>query len=360
MRFASVCSGIEAASVAWHPLGWTTAWVSEIDPFASAVLAHRFPAVENLGDMTTISEASLERHGAIDVLVGGTPCQSFSVAGLRRGLDDPRGSLLFGLLRLLDRARPRWLVFENVPGLLSSDRGRVLGSFLGALGELGYGWAYRVLDAQHFGLAQRRKRLFVVACAGGQSGRAGAVLLEPASLRGDPAPGLEAGHEVAGALGAGSARSGGRVGRREAAAGHVVAFPDPAYALAAGAGGSKAGSGRDRQDTFAVFRKVHRASSPEDKETWEEAAVSNNLNCFDVGERDTHAVVGEYGVRRLSPREWERLQGFPDDWTLVPYRKGLAKDSPRYKAVGNSMAVPCMSWLGRRIQMVEDITNAKP
>lgn len=404
MRFASVCSGIEAASVAWHPLGWETAWVSEIDPFASSVLAHRFPDVPNLGDMTKIPEAALERYGRIDLLVGGTPCQSFSVAGLRRGLDDPRGSLLFGFLRLLARARPRWVVFENVPGLLSSGSGGALGAFLWALGDLGYGWAYRVLDAQHFGLAQRRRRLFVVGCAGAQSGRAGAVLFEPACLRGDPAPRLEARHEVAGALGAGSTRSGGRVGRREAAAGQVVAFPDPAYALAAGQGGSKAGSGRDKQDTFAVFRKVHRANSPEDKETWEGAEAANTLNCFDVGERDSHAIVGtlssgrgsrvhqdhtaiafhtmqdpisgptspaltqgnkegwgaigvsdRYGVRRLTPLEWERLQGFPDGWTLVPYRGAPAKDSPRYKAIGNSMAVPVMAWIGRRIALVDAI-----
>src|SRR5688572_27874545 len=132
MRYLSVCSGIEAASVAWHPLGWTPLAFSEIEKFPSAVLAHHYPAVPNLGDMTRFKEWDC---AAFDLLVGGTPCQSFSVAGLRKGLDDPRGSLMLVYLAIADRYRPRWLVWENVPGVLSSDEGRAFGSLLGGLAE---------------------------------------------------------------------------------------------------------------------------------------------------------------------------------------------------------------------------------
>ena len=192
MRFGSVCSGIEAATVAWHPLGWRAAFYSEIDAFPSAVLAHHYPETPNLGDMTKFREWP---DADIDLLVGGTPCQSFSVAGLRKGLDDPRGNLALTYLAIAERYRPRWLVWENVPGVLSSNGGRDFGTFLGGLAELGYGFAYRVLDAQYFGVAQRRRRVFVVASSRGWASAA-AVLFERASLRGDPAPSRETG-EVA-------------------------------------------------------------------------------------------------------------------------------------------------------------------
>ena len=220
MIFGSVCSGIEAASVAWLPLGWRCAFVSEIDAFPSRVLAHHYPDVPNLGDFTAITP---EQHEPIDVLVGGTPCQDFSIAGLRAGVGGDRGALSLEFLRLAGRARPRWIVWENVPGVLSSDGGRALGAFLGGLAELGYGFAYRVLDAQYFGLAQRRKRVFVVAHSGGRWQRAAAVLLERESLRGHPAPGREAWACVAGCLES-RARSGGHdPGAHGAASGHLVA-----------------------------------------------------------------------------------------------------------------------------------------
>ena len=151
MRYLSVCSGIEAASVAWHPLGWQAAAYSEIEAFPRAVLAHHYPTVPLHGDFTTIKG---DEYGSIDLLVGGTPCQDFSVAGLRAGIAGDRGNLTLEFLRLAARTKPRWIVWENVPGVLSSDGGRALGAFLGGLGQLGYGFAYRVLDAQHFGLAQ--------------------------------------------------------------------------------------------------------------------------------------------------------------------------------------------------------------
>ena len=193
MRYGSVCSGVEAATAAWHPLGWEPQWFSEIEKFPSAVLAHHYPDVPNLGDMTQFQEWTNE---PIDLLVGGTPCQSFSVAGLRKGLDDPRGNLMLTYLAIAERNKPRWLVWENVPGVLSSNRGRDFGTFLAALGKIGYGFAYRVLDAQYFGVAQRRRRVFVVGYLGDWR-RAAAVLFERESMSGYPAPSREAREEVA-------------------------------------------------------------------------------------------------------------------------------------------------------------------
>ena len=192
MRYLSVCSGIEAATVAWHPLGWTPIGFSEIEAFPSAVLAHHYPNIPNYGDMTQHEQWPIER-GAVDLLVGGTPCQSFSVAGLRKGLKDPRGGLMLTYLEIAQRLLPRWVVWENVPGVLSSNGGRDFGSFLGALGELGYGWAYRVLDAQWCrthrhprAVPQRRRRVFVVGCLGDRDAAA-KVLFERESVQRNPA-----------------------------------------------------------------------------------------------------------------------------------------------------------------------------
>jgi DNA (cytosine-5)-methyltransferase 1 len=191
MRYGSVCSGIEAATSAWHSLGWTPQWFSEIEPFPSAVLAHHYPNVPNFGDMTKFKEWKLDDSTAIDVLVGGTPCQSFSVAGLRKGLDDPRGNLMLTYLAIARQYRPKWLVWENVPGVLSSSGGEDFASLLRGMGECGYGFAYRVLDAQYFGVAQRRRRVFVVGCLGDWRAAA-AVLFERHSLSGHPAPSRKA------------------------------------------------------------------------------------------------------------------------------------------------------------------------
>lgn len=196
MRYLSVCSGIEAATQAFHPLGWEPVAFSEIEPFPSAVLAHHYPSVPNWGDMTRFEEWPDE---SIDLLCGGTPCQSFSVAGLRHGLADPRGNLMLTFGAIAGRYRPRWLVWENVPGVLSANGGRDFGTFLGMLGQLGYGVAYRVLDAQHvrtrrfpFAVPQRRRRVWVVAYLGDWR-RAAAVLFDRESLSGHPAPRREAG-----------------------------------------------------------------------------------------------------------------------------------------------------------------------
>lgn len=200
MRYGSVCSGIEAATVAWDALGWEPVFFSEIAPFPCALLKHHYPNVPNFGDMIKHKEWP---DATIDVLVGGTPCQSFSVAGLRAGLADPRGNLMLTFLAIAQRYRPEWVVWENVPGVLSSNAGRDFASFLRGLAELGYGWAYRILDAQYFGLAQRRKRVFVVGSARGWA-TAAAVLFERESLQGNPAPRREAGERVAVPIAAGS------------------------------------------------------------------------------------------------------------------------------------------------------------
>lgn len=189
MRFLSVCSGIEAASVAWSPLGWKAVAFSEIEPFPCAVLAHHYHDTPNWGDMTKYKDWP---DVSIDLLCGGTPCQSFSVAGLRKGLDDPRGNLMLTFGAIAAKYRPQWLVWENVPGVLSSNGGRDFGAFLGMLGQLGYGFAYKVCDAQYHGVAQRRRRVFVVGCLGDWHSAA-AVLFERHSLQGHPAPRREKG-----------------------------------------------------------------------------------------------------------------------------------------------------------------------
>jgi len=194
LNYLSVCSGIEAATVAWHHMGWNPIAFSEIEKFPSQVLAHHYPNVPNLGDMTKYKEWELSEP--IDILVGGTPCQSFSVAGLRKGLDDPRGNLALTYVGILDKFRPKWCIWENVPGVLSSGGGRDFGSFLGALGEVGYGWAYRVLDAQYFGVPQRRRRVFVVGCLGDWKSAA-EVLFESESLSGNTQKGRKKGQDPA-------------------------------------------------------------------------------------------------------------------------------------------------------------------
>lgn len=287
MRYLSVCSGIEAASVAWEPLGWQPVGFSEIDPFPSAVLAHRFHEVTNHGDFTKIQPTDV---GHVDLLVGGTPCQSFSIAGKRLGLDDPRGHLALEYLALAQRLKTRWLVWENVPGVLSHDKGRTFGTFVGLLGQCGFGWSYRVLDARNFGVAQSRRRVILVGHRGDWR-RAAAVLFEPSSDSGaDPACATELG----------------------------------------GLGGvlpclTKHGYGATRSEEAYIL-------------------------CESTGR-----------IRRMTPIECERAQGFPDNWTQVPYR-GKPKErcplGPRGAACGNSMAVPVMRWLGKRIAAVDAIEGA--
>ncbi|EIA0305369.1 phage N-6-adenine-methyltransferase [Escherichia coli] len=323
MKYGSVCSGIEAASKAWEPLGWKPAWFSEIEPFPSAVLAHHWPEVTNLGDMTKIADAV--RAGEVeapDVLVGGTPCQAFSIAGLREGLSDDRGQLTLSYVELAnaidakrrERGEPESIiVWENVPGVLSS-KDNAFGCFLAGLaGEscelqpAGAKWthagcvsgperviAWRVLDAQFFGVAQRRRRVFVVASA-----RKGfdpsAVLFEQ------------------------------DVGGGSTEANNV--------------GGEGCSSTVDNC-TLYRFRRT---------DSYIDDGVSSTLSARDYKDRRELVVMADNRVRTLTPLEYERLQGFPDGHTLIPYEGKTADDAPRYKAIGNSMAVPVMRWIGERI-----------
>lgn len=310
IKYLSVCSGIEAATVAWHPLGWEPVAFAEIEPFPCKVLAHHYPTVPNRGDMTKFEDWPDE---SIDLLVGGTPCQSFSVAGKRAGLDDPRGQLMLAFLGIAERYRPKWLVWENVPGVLSSNRGRDFGTFLGALGELGYGWAFRVLDAQYFGVAQRRRRVFVVGCAGDWR-RAAEVLFEPESLRGISAPVFRKNGPEADVLDETRCLGCGVIWTQDGPLEHCpVCGAWPSWAATVCntlSDGAHMGGGLNGQD-----------------------ATSGRL------------IVHCGAPRRLTTTECERLQGFPDGYTNIPG----AKDGPRYKALGNSMAVPCMAWIGERI-----------
>ncbi|MGL6583918.1 DNA cytosine methyltransferase [Aeromonas hydrophila] len=433
MIYGSVCSGVEAASLAWEPLGWNPAWFAEIEPFPSAVLAHHWPHITNLGDMTKIATSVLKGDVVPpDILVGGTPCQAFSVAGAREGLADDRGFLTIKYVELanaIDQKRaaagavPCITVWENVPGVLSS-KDNAFGAFLGFLAgedcELvppGKKWenagcvlgpqraiAWRVLDAQYFGVAQRRRRVFVVASA-----RDGfdpvEVLLEFEGLRRDSAPSREAGKAVAAltANGVGTCGSddnqgqaghqiplatstghiphclnAGGMGRidyeTETMVVHGTQDPDTnveiAHALgcnhgqenavfaqcvtgdithtlkAEGFDASEDGTGRGQPivPTIALQTDVTPKAS-------EELAFTLKLPSSSGGGQPAAAMTPDLAVRRLTPVECERLQGFPDGHTDVPYRGKPASDGPRYKAIGNSMAVPCMAFIGQRIDL---------
>ncbi len=352
MIYSSVCSGVEAATSAWHPLGWKPKWFSEIEKFPSAVLAHHYPDVPNLGDMTEFKEWP---DDPIDLLVGGTPCQSFSVAGLRKGLDDPRGNLMLTYLAIAERYQPRWLVWENVSGVLSSNRGRDFGTFLAALGQIGYGFAYRVLDAQYFGVAQRRRRVFVVGYLGDWR-RAAAVLFERESLSGHPAPSREAREEVAQCL----------TTRTESAY-------DPTTETLPVAFGAQNSVNQGDSVSTEVTPTLDKSKTPGVAFAIHPHSIGRKPNAgpqgrdhLDAEQAYTHdargvaqAVAKGNQVRRLTPTECERLQGFPDNYTQIAWRNKVAEDcpdGPRYKAMGNSMAVPVMRWIGERIQMVEGIT----
>jgi len=382
MKYGSVCSGIEAASVAWHDLGWEPQWFSEIEQFPSEVLKYRFPHVPNLGDMTTINQNPIADERPINLLVGGTPCQSFSVAGLRKGLADPRGNLMLTFLSIADKFRPKWVVWENVPGVLSSNGGRDFGTFLGALGELGYGFAYRVLDAQYFGVAQRRRRVFVVGYLGNWR-VAAAVLFERESLQGNTKPSRKKRQEVAanaeGSVGeAGSWWDGSQVAgtltKQNANGAQRMPDKDNFGAILQPTIIDRAAfnQGENAQyeprieasETMStlVAKGPHAVAQPMAFD-WQSGGDMRGMNLQEKTQLQrcqTPAVMHSMAIRRLTPKECERLQGFPDDWTKIPYRNKPADqcpDGPRYKACGNSMAVPVMRWIGERIQKIENLLN---
>ena len=481
MRYISLFSGIEAASAAWSQLGWKPLAFSEVEPFCCDLLHLRFPDVPNLGDVSTVDWTKYE--GAADVVIGGSPCQAFSVAGKRGGMLDERGLLMLEYVRAVREVRPRWVVWENVPGVLSQDGGRAFASILEELENCGYSLAWRVLDAQFWGVAQRRRRVYLVGHP--IAGCAAAVLFEPGILRGSDQASRGKRAELAARAGFGVEKHcygvlGNVCDRRSTQNGsgvsaeiaptlntvdrHLVAgcltpwdgqsrrvyetgcaapalaaqdrdggnnslnvlafdttqvtdprngnnphFGDPCHTISAtahvpsiafSAGNSvKAGSVGAQEEVAPTLRSsasgtnqvpticfnhsasgsrgfgesvelsptlrsspgncsnmpsVCMASGQANAETMDECSPTlTRRSC-----KDSPVVTNGYCVRRLTPVECERLQGFPDNWTAIPWRGKPAEecpDTPRYKALGNSMAVPVVKWVGERISMVEKV-----
>lgn len=345
MKYLSLFSGIEAATVAWYPLGWECVAVAEIEPFPAAVLAHHYPAVPNLGDVTTITSDDIAALGKIDLVVFGSPCQDLSVAGKRLGFDGERSGLFTTATRIVRWARERcgcrFALWENVPGAFSSNQGRDFavvieqmagcrhvevpkngwgteGAALGDDGLLEWG----TLDAQWFGVAQRRRRVFALADFGDWASRR-PILLEPDSLRGDSAPSRET--------------------RKEAARSAVCR---PAF------------SSKDADDETASAMKARDYKDATDlvcvHGTQDPCVQTECAHTLGRNNGAENAIVyGSMAVRRLTPIECERLQGFPDGYTAIPWRGNPTNecpDGPRHKALGNSMAVPVMRWIGRQIE----------
>jgi len=449
MNYLSVCSGIEAASCAWKHLNWNPIGFSEIEKFPARVLEHHYPNVTNFGDMTNYKEWNI--NGTVGLLVGGTPCQSFSVAGLREGLKDPRGNLMLTYVGILDHFRPKWFIWENVPGVLSSNEGRDFGSLLGAVADIGYGFAYRVLDAQYFGVAQRRRRVFVVGNLGDWRGPA-KVLFESGCLSRDSPPSREKRKEITSRSGIGVEITGPLAARRFAEtdglsenSAQMVVMPDTVGTLDLECGGGRKthqsvvsghfiptfwngkqvadtitctsddqrmpdknklqaviaiqdASGRDKaqngkgwnedvsytletrgQQGVAHAFKVRGGGGNggkgylgQDEQAFtistvqdQQIAVGVDMYNLTTSKESTQTIRGnghidhvggvmqQMAVRRLTPVECERLQGFPDRYTDILPGGKPTPDGPRYKALGNSMAVPVMRWIGERIDAVE-------
>lgn len=411
LRFLSVCSGIEAASVAWNPLGWQAVAFSEIEKFPSAVLAHHYPDVPNLGDFTKIDTSAI---GRVDILCGGTPCQAFSIAGARRSLEDARGNLTLAFVELAHELAAgnglRNAVWENVPGVLSTKDnafGCFLAGLVGADDPLlppdGHKWpnagmvagpraraAWRILDAQYFGLAQRRKRVIVIADFGNGADPA-AVLFERKSLSGNTPPRRETGQNVAPTISARPSGGGGLGTDFDLDGGLISSTGSVAHCLNAG------GMGRQDYETETMVAHPLLAKGNSSHDETLETYVAHALRgegfdasedgtgrgtpiapvAFDckasgrsgfgvgdvaptlraMGHKDSHnngggqiAVQQGWAVRRLTPTECERLQGFPDGYTNIPVGRKMAADGPRYKALGNSWAVPKFRWVGERFE----------
>lgn len=368
MKYLSVCSGIEAATVAWKPLGWQPVGFAEIEKFPCQVLAHRYGsnmpgeklshnAPPNLGDINNYMDWP---DADFDVLVGGTPCQTFSVAGLRAGMADPRGNLALVYCGIADRYSPQWFVWENVPGVLSSNGGRDFGSFLGAMARIGYGVAYRVLDAQYvrvdgFGRAvpQRRRRVIVVGYRGDWR-RAAAVLFDREALSQDHRPSrIEWSDHPANAVSCATddGRSTVAISFQTRFARNGRGGPE---AICPTLNGSDAGATSDMRPCVAVlsFKPSHYTRG---KDGAPSSIVPPLSADADKGDQDPVVMV-RADVRRLTERECERLQGFPDDYTDIPGATG----TPRYQSLGNTMAVNKMRWLGMRIEKIAELSLALP
>lgn len=378
VRFLSLFSGVDAASLAWEQLGWECVAFSEIESFPCEVLRQRWPHVPNLGDVTKITEEQIAALGRIDVVVFGSPCQDLSLAGKRKGFDGERSGLFFDAMRVVRYARRwngcRFALWENVFGAFSSNEGRdfaaVVAEMAGldhveppsvgkktkwgnegcAVGDEGLlEWA--TLDAQWFGVAQRRRRVFALADFGDWANRP-PILLERESLRGDSAPSRQPWETIAGTL---TCRLGEGFQGQDAYTGLIqVAFGGnrtsgpieicPALLAQPGSGWK----GDFESETFIIY-DLHQVTNPLNVQ-----ARSAGDPCHALTKGSAHNVgcVSREGVRRLTPLECERLQGFPDNHTNIAVRGKPAADGPRYKAIGNSKAVPVIKWIGHRIDFV--------
>lgn len=364
MRYGDVCTGISAATVAWHGLGWTPAFFSEIEPFPCKLLQHYYPHVPNVGDMNKILSNQTFIDADFDVLVGGTPCQSFSVAGLRGGLTDQRGNLALQYCRILIAKRPRWFVWENVPGVFSSfsneTESKVVGgtgpeherfvtetadfaTLLAAFQQCGYSCAWRVLDAQFFGVPQRRRRVFVVGYFGNDWRPPAAVLFDAKGSAGNIKARAVKGENLAGAL---TARiNSDSFGTDDAFVNHLLPI-----VMATGQAGAEISTDivptlNCNHEQPILAYPLQQIASPANRSNPKPGDPSPSLTT-----QGRIIIAREYKamVRRITPLECERLQGFPDNYTNIPG----ASDTVRYNALGNSMAVPVMHWLGRRIKQV--------
>lgn len=375
MRFLSLFSGLEAASLAWLELGWECAAVAEVDKFCCRLLAERYPGLLNLGDVTKITRKQIRALGQIDAVVFGFPCQDLSVAGHRKGLKDSdgkatRSGLFFDAARIADWSGARFTIVENVPGLFSSHKGRDFAVVVGTLAgvELDVpedGWRnsgvclgprglveWCVLDAQYFGLAQRRNRVFFVRDSGDWASRP-PLLFDAESMCRNPPPSREAGegftHDVAPCIdssGCGFARTGDNRGQ------------DPVIAMCLNGGGTRRLDGESETFVVAHALKAEGFDASEDGTGRGIPLVCATLtknyanhygrtagNNGGIAEGQLIPVAQPNAVRRLTPLECERLQGFPDEYTKI----AGAKDGPRYKAIGNSFPRPVMKWIGQRI-----------
>jgi len=420
LRVGSLCSGVGGIDLGFERAGATIIGQVEWDKHCQSVLRHHWPTVHIASDL----KETHVRRGSADVIIGGTPCQDLSVAGARAGLDGSRSSLFFDYARVVDECQPDWFVWENVAGALTSSGGRDMGTVVATMADLGYGVAWRVLDAQYFGVAQRRRRVVLVGRRGDVRSAAEVLALNE-SVQGNPpsrhsarpdsatAAGPSATHRsqptrevattlttagiddktaVAGQLLVtsevtstlqGGGKRGYRVDAEGAAggqllvtgalttqgvsdgmaqAGHLIAASrEVASTLTASMGhhGHSSPRGDGTDNLVATFRKGRRAQNTEDFETWVEEDFANTLNLADnTGDVRATTLIAdpgslETGVRRLTPRECERLQGFPDDWTRYGHDGREMADSHRYRMMGNSVAVPVFEWLAKRLVAVD-------
>jgi DNA (cytosine-5)-methyltransferase 1 len=385
MIYGDVCSGISAPTVAWHPLGWRAAWYSEIEMFPCRVLQHHYPGVPNLGNMLSLIRNQTFLNDHLDLLVGGTPCQSFSIAGLRKGLADARGNLALEYCRLLwtkrQQGKPiRWFVWENVPGALSSysdetgeatEESSDFAAILSAFRECGYSCAWRVFDAQYFGVPQRRRRLFVVGYFGNDWRPPAAVLFDGQGVPGNIEPGANKKVQNTGSIENGitayqSSQSGFKISGTHATldkSNGSRRYNGDMYPCWWDGGQLSQTLDRvlSKGQTMPEKNRFPAVLAP-DPLYFETRLARNGRGKLDNVAAPLKAQSGKSGkgdgspmildgliVRRLTPLECERLQGFPDNYTLIPG----ASDTVRYQAIGNSMAVPVMRWIGQRIDLLD-------